>query len=254
MRRVDCWEWNVRKRCNAFLLRQSEERIMLDRLYAIQYGKGFKYGGPGFAFLYYLAKVRTKWVLIDTGFSSPELARNMGITMLPIRNEIQAIVTPEQISDILITHSHWDHIDDIDKYTNARIYLSQKTFDKAASENCESTRRCLHDALANNRICIISSGWKLLDTITYEAVGGHTEDSGVFFFEHGDKKYCITGDECFSIDYFRSNIAIDNAYDVGKNVQFTNRCNEAGVIPLPSHDGSVLLRYSLGSENIAQIV
>ncbi|MDD5900856.1 MAG: MBL fold metallo-hydrolase [Lachnospiraceae bacterium] len=227
---------------------------MLDRLYAIRYGKGFKYGGPEFAFLYYLAKVGDKWVLIDTGFSSSNLARNMGITMLPIRNEIQAIVMPEQISDILITHSHWDHIDDIDKYTKARIYLSQKTFDKAVSENCESTRKCLHNAKANNRVCIIASGMKLLDTFTYEEVCGHAEDSGVFFFEHGDSKYCITGDECFSIDYFVKNIAIDNAYDVGKNVRFTNRYNEAGVIPLPSHDGSVLLRYGQVSENIARIV
>lgn len=227
---------------------------MLDRLYAVRYGKGFRYGGPEFAFLYYIAKVGDKWVLIDTGFSSSELAMDMGITMLPVRNEISAIVMPEQISDVLITHSHWDHIDDIDKYAKARIYLSRKTFDKAVSENCESTGRCLQDGKAHNRVCIISSGRKLLDTFTYEEVGGHAEDSGVFFFEHGDNKYCITGDECFSIDCFANSVAIDNAYDAGKNAGFTKRCNEAGVIALPSHDGSVLLRYRQVSENIAQIV
>ena len=86
----------------------------------------------------------------------------------------KVFVKPEQISDILITHSHWDHIDDIDKYTKSRIYLSQKTF--------------------------------------------------------------------------------DNAFDAWKSVQFSNRYNEAGVIPLPSHDGTILLRYRLVSEDIAQIV
>ena len=166
----------------------------------------------------------------------------------------KVFVKPEQISDILITHSHWDHIDDIDKHENARIYLSQKTFEKAVSENCESTRIFLQDAKANRRTHIISSGMRLLDTFTYEEVGGHAEDSGVYFFEHGDNKYCITGDECFSIDCFANNIAIDNAVVLEKNVQFTKRYNEAGVTPLPSHDGTVLHRYRQLSENIAQIV
>lgn len=123
----------------------------------------------------------------------------------------KVFVKPEQISDILITHSHWDHIDDIDKYTKSRIYLSQKTFDKAVAENCESTRRCLQDAKVNNRICIVGSGMKLLDTFIYEKVGGHAEDSGVFFFEHGDDEYCIVGDECFSIDCFTNNVAINKS-------------------------------------------
>lgn len=229
-------------------------KTMLESLYAVQYGKGFKYGGPDFSFLFYVAKVRGKWVLIDTGFSSQELATAMGITMIPVKNEMKAIGMPGQIQDILITHSHWDHIDDIDKHENARIYLSQKTFEKAVSENCESTRRFLQDAKANRRTRIISSGMRLLDTFTYEEVGGHAEDSGVFFFEHGDNKYCITGDECFSIDCFANNIAIDNAVDLEKNVQFTKRYYEAGVTPLPSHDGTVLHRYRQLSENIAQIV
>lgn len=229
-------------------------KTMLESLYAVQYGKGFKYGGPDFSFLFYVAKVRGKWVLIDTGFSSQELAMAMGITMIPVKNEMKAIGMPGQIQDILITHSHWDHIDDIDKHENARIYLSQKTFEKAVSENCEGTRRFLQDAKANRRTHIISSGMRLLDTFTYEEVGGHAEDSGVFFFEHGDNKYCITGDECFSIDCFANNIAIDNAVDLEKNVQFTKRYNEAGVTPLPSHDGTVLHRYRQLSENIAQIV
>lgn len=70
---------------------------MLESLYAVQYGKGFKYGGPDFSFLFYVAKVKGKWVLIDTGFSSQELAMAMGITMIPVKNEMKAIGMPGQI-------------------------------------------------------------------------------------------------------------------------------------------------------------
>lgn len=33
-------------------------KTMLESLYAVQYGKGFKYGGPDFSFLFYVAKVK----------------------------------------------------------------------------------------------------------------------------------------------------------------------------------------------------
>lgn len=227
---------------------------MLERLYAVRYGSGFKYGGAAFAFFYYIAKVEGRWVLIDTGFSAPDLAKNMGITLLPVEKEVLEIVLPKQVSEILITHSHWDHMDDLYKYVKARIHLSQKTFDKAMVENCESTRSCLQHGKDTNRICIMESGERVLNTFTYEEIGGHAEDSGVFFFEQGDSKYCVTGDECFSIDCFYNHIAIDNAYDKEKNVLFMDRCSRAGIIPLPSHDDAIMLRYRKVSEHIVQIV
>lgn len=226
----------------------------VDKLYAVQYGKGFLYGGPDFAFIYYIVKLGQNWILIDTGFSSPELAKVMGITMLPIDEEVGKIVKPEQIRSILITHSHWDHIDDVYQYTNATIYITQKSYEKAIAENCERTKEYLQKARENGKLCFIASGTTVLDVFTYEEVGGHAEDSGVFHFEQNGKNYCLTGDECFSIDYFQKNIPIDNAYNLERNEQFTDRSHVAGAIPLPSHDGSLMKLYEREADNIVRIL
>lgn len=43
----------------------------------------------------------------------------MGIHLLSVEEKIQKLIEPESISAILLTHSHWDHIDDIEKYEKA---------------------------------------------------------------------------------------------------------------------------------------
>lgn len=227
---------------------------MIQELYAVRYGKGFKYGGVDFPFVYYIAYVDGKLVLIDTGFSSAKLAVDMGVNLIQIEYEVKEILKESLNCTILITHSHWDHIDDVCKYLRAHIFMSEKTYQKAVLENCDDVREYLLHAKDNERITFIDSGTKILDTFVYEKVGGHTEDSGVFYFEQEGERYCITGDECFSIDCIKHNIPIENAYNRQNNIMFTEKCNKKNVNPLPSHDKSILSCYKKISPNIVRII
>lgn len=227
---------------------------MLNRLYAIRYGKGFKYGGADFTFIYYLANVQDQWILIDTGFSSKELAEVMGISLIPVDNEIRDILNQNVINNVLITHSHWDHIDDIYMFSSANIFLSEKTYEKAMIENCDLTKLSLQKAKEESRIVFLDSGSKAFHSFTYEFVGGHAEDSGVFYFTYGDREYCIAGDECFSVENIKKNIPIDNAFNIESNILFTKKCYENSLIVLPAHDDAVFHKYQKVSENIVQII
>ncbi len=228
---------------------------MLNQLYAVQYGKGFRYGGDNFVFFYYIARVNEKTVLIDTGFSSPKLAEQMGITLLQVKDTLENMGFYEEKADcVLITHSHWDHINDIYKYPNAVFYMEKETYQKAEAEGNDSVKEALKKAKTENRIMFLSSGMEILGTFIYEKVGGHTEDSGVFYFEHNDRKYCLAGDECFSIDYLMSNVPIDNANNHENNRKFTEKCFHEQIIPLPSHDGELFKLYESVSQNIIRIV
>lgn len=213
---------------------------MVEQLYAIRYGIRINKEGDDFPFLFYLAYLKRKVVLIDTGSSSSEQAKSMGITLIPIEKELQEALHDRKISDILITHSHWDHIDNIYKYTDAQIYMAEDTYQKAMAEDSEHVRAYLQYAKDTDRVTFLNSDTKIMDTFLYERVGGHTVDSGVYYFEAEGKKYCITGDECFSIDHLRHNIPIDNAYNLINNIAFTERCYKQKVIPLPFHDNSIL--------------
>ena len=124
---------------------------MLESLYAVQYGKGFKYGGPDFSFLFYVAKVKGKWVLFDTGFSSQELAMAMGITMIPVKNEMKAIGMPGQIQDILITHSHWDLLM-MWISTKMRVFICLR---RLLIRRCQRTVRALADSYRTQKQIVV---------------------------------------------------------------------------------------------------
>jgi len=82
---------------------------------------------------YYL-EADGKKIMVDTGPASPEHATKWHKEVEPqiaqdqqsmIQLEKQANVKPEEIDIILITHLHWDHAYHLEKYPNAKIYVSK---------------------------------------------------------------------------------------------------------------------------------
>jgi len=112
-------------------------------LYAIRFGENFAfakyeniYRGMGkfgkvteFIFSYYLAKCNGKIILIDTGFRDEATANKMGITLIDVENEIKNIIGDiDCIDTIFITHSHFDHIDNLDLYKKSSVIISKLLF------------------------------------------------------------------------------------------------------------------------------
>ena len=120
------------------------------RLYAIRYAENFKYGTydsvyrdieekgkkiEKFAFLYYLAEHEGKYTLIDTGFRDKTLATNMGVTLLDVEQELLNVFGKiPQIHKVILTHSHWDHVNNLDLYQGASVVLSQETYNSIMQE------------------------------------------------------------------------------------------------------------------------
>ena len=68
----------------------------------------------------YLIKLGEKNILIDAGSFS---ARDELLKYLKELN-----IKPQQIDIILITHNHWDHVENLNLFPNAKIYGNKKDF------------------------------------------------------------------------------------------------------------------------------
>jgi len=68
----------------------------------------------------YLIKLNEKNILIDTSSSinKNELIKNLE----------ELALSPSNINLIILTHDHWDHIENLDLFPNAKIYGSKKDF------------------------------------------------------------------------------------------------------------------------------
>lgn len=69
-------------------------------------------------------------ILVDSGFH-----REKWFKLFPMKDYLrpdeavaQAGVKPEDVTDIVITHGHWDHMDGIDLFPGANIWLQRQEF------------------------------------------------------------------------------------------------------------------------------
>lgn len=82
-------------------------------------------------FSFVLARRGDRNVLVDTGFlkdegSSYEIKFGIPRWISPVRMLAEAGVAPEAVTDIVVTHAHFDHMGSIGQYPNAVIHI-QKT-------------------------------------------------------------------------------------------------------------------------------
>lgn len=237
------------------------------KLYAIRFGKNFKYGlrntvlkgcerpnelFPDFDFLYYLAEYQGKNILFDVGFRDENLADQMGIKLLPIENEIgQLLGKNPMIHKIVLTHSHWDHVNNLDLYPEAKVIVAKETFDEIL-EQCSI--EVVKNRLINGNVVLVDNEYVIEDKFHFCVVGGHSAGSSVIYFEEDGRTYVLTGDECYSLDNMLKNIPIGIYKDTEKNTSFIENAHLKGCIPLPCHDGRVMSQYEKLSENIVRII
>jgi glyoxylase-like metal-dependent hydrolase (beta-lactamase superfamily II) len=69
-------------------------------------------------------------VLVDAGFYRDKFVQRWKPTdfIEPAEAVRRAGVRPEQITDIIVSHIHWDHADGIDLFPNARVWIQKEEY------------------------------------------------------------------------------------------------------------------------------
>jgi len=101
------------------------------------------------AFSFWALKTGDRLILIDCGFVDPRRAERWGIAdrMSPDRLLAEAGLPPEAVTDVVITHRHWDHIGGLGLFPGARVWVDAREL-SAASRETARTDPDLHRLLA----------------------------------------------------------------------------------------------------------
>lgn len=198
---------------------------------------------------YYIAKHNNKTILFDVGFRDPITANEWGIELCNVNEEVKKIINLNRVDVIFITHSHFDHIDNIDLFPDAQIIISYEEYLHAL----KSVNPNVKNRLLKENVVKIKDEYLFEDKFKFKVIGGHTTGSSVVYFEHNNKDYVITGDECYTCDNLIKTRPIGVYSSSENNKSFINEAFEKGYISLPYHDITIFQTHNKVSNNIVQI-
>lgn len=137
-------------------------------------------------FMVYLLKVDSRLILVDAGCETMS-----GFDMQDFSGPIKALgaigVSPEDITDVIVTHSHHDHIECVKYYTNADIYIQRDEYELGKGY-----------FLKKNRVRLFDDTVQIVPGVTVVKIAGHSCGSCIVELDDGGKKCIIAGDELYS--------------------------------------------------------
>ena len=175
-------------------------------------------------FKLYRIKEKDKLILIDAGCETMPgfVMRNFIGTVKALEN---AGVYPYEITDLVITHSHHDHIECAKYFKNAVIHIQEDEF--------ESGKKYIPDGFKVN---VFSESFFVTSSVTIIKIGGHSKGSCVVEIKHNGRTYVVAGDECYSRECLAKKIPTGSFVNKEKSIEFINKYSDGKYDVLLCHD------------------
>jgi len=189
-----------------------------------------------FAWKFYYINYRGIKILVDTGFNNPNLIKLYNLQNFKDPIEILKAngIDPDEITDVIITHAHFDHIGSVHKFKQANIYIQKNEFQQFF--NLRGLQDIKDFLKKSNRVITFQDSIKLYDNISIEKVGGHSSGSSVVFLRHNDIEFCFAGDEVIYSKNVEEQIGIGAFFNHRNNIEFIKRLSEGNYRVLNFHE------------------
>ena len=176
-------------------------------------------------------------------------------------------IPPDRVTDVIVTHSHWDHFDGADLFPKATIWMQKAEFDYYLDPAGTVRNRGGLDAEdapmlarlhAEGRVRLIDGdNQEILPGIRVYTGGKHTFASQFVGLTTSEGTVILASDNAYLYKNIESGLAIAQTLDPASNMAAQKRMVElAGDAKrvIPGHDRSVFARFKLVAPNVARLV
>lgn len=196
-----------------------------------------------FGWLFYLVRYNNKNVLVDCGFDDPVAVRRfLKSHVRPAERLASLGLKPGQITDVIVTHRHFDHTGTLAEFPNARIIIQKKELESLVKNPVNRKLKSFLEGSANLRSF---DGFYELDRIlTVTNIGGHTEGSCVVYFRTEDRNVWLVGDEFYLPANAVKNIPSGTSFNREKNRKFVEFIHQSRDAYFTFHDPVLVTNLS----------
>lgn len=175
-------------------------------------------------FSIFLVCTECKKVLIDAGCETMP-----GFEMKNFKSPVCVLeekgIAATEITDVVITHAHHDHIECVKYFKNATIHIQEDEY--------QSGRKYLSE---NPFISTFVDEAELDDCLKIVRIGGHSKGSSVAECKIDGKIYVLCGDECYSLSNIRNRVATASTCSPENSMAFIEKYTQTPYECLLCHD------------------
>ena len=208
-------------------------------------------------------------ILVDSGFYRPKLLREWpGITdyTRPDRALARLGIRPEDVTDVVITHMHWDHADGADLFPKAQVWIQRDEYDHYTAANRADAKDPasepdhiaalvkLNDA---GRLRLVDGDAReILPGVTVYTGGRHTFASQYVAATTRAGRMVIASDNVYLFENLDKHVPIAQTLDAAANLAAQDRMKQLASSPaliIPGHDPAVFVRYPKPGDGVARL-
>jgi glyoxylase-like metal-dependent hydrolase (beta-lactamase superfamily II) len=221
------------------------------------------------AMMIWLVRGNGRNILVDSGFYHDRFFKDWHVKdfLKPSETLKPLGLKPEDITDIIITHLHWDHADGVDLFPNARIWIQKDELQYYAGEAWQSKEThggidaddvlTLVKLNTEGRVGLVDGdAQEILPGITCYTGGRHTYASQYVGVNSGAGTVVLASDNMYLYENLEKHVPIAATLDAASNLRAQDRMKQLAASPgliIPGHDPAVMEKFPSVAQRIAKI-
>jgi glyoxylase-like metal-dependent hydrolase (beta-lactamase superfamily II) len=172
---------------------------------------------------------------------------------------------PEDITDVVVSHVHWDHLDGVDLFPNARVWVQREEYEHHV-DSAGRVRDRMIDSLdavmlaglmkAGRVQLIDGDAQEVLPGLTVYTGGKHTFASQYVGVDTPAGRVILASDNAYLYENLATRTPIAQTLDSASNRRAQERMFKLAASPrliVPGHDPEVFVRFPSPGNGVARI-
>jgi len=221
------------------------------------------------AMMVWLVRGNGRNLLVDSGFYHEHFFKEWRVNdFIKPSDALRPLgLKPEDITDVVITHMHWDHADGMDLFPKARIWIQKGELEYYAGEAWQSTDT--HGGIDPDDVLTLvrhnvegkvgmvnGDAQEIIPGVTCYTGGRHTYASQYVGVNSSAGTVVLASDNMYLYENLEKHVPIAATLDPVSNLRAQDRMKQLAASPgliIPGHDPAVLAKFSERATGIVKI-